>query len=978
MNPERWQCVKQLLVEVLTVESRERSSFLDRACDGDSELRHELDSLLASHERAGTGFLKAPAADLTAIESKLPRQGHRIGVYQIIEQIGHGGMAEVYRAVRADGQYTKDVAVKLVRGGYDTDSMLERFRNERQILASLDHPNIARLLDGGTTDDGIPYLVMELVEGTRIDLFCDEHKLTITERLQLFRQVCSAVQYAHQHLVIHRDIKPSNILVTNEGGPKLLDFGIAKILDPAHAAETTLVRPMTPEYASPEQIRGEPITTASDVYSLGVVLYQLLTGRSPYSGETRSSHELARAVCETDPGRPSVAFLKPQPAHSGEQAEPLTPEQISLTREGSPAKLHRRLTGDVDSIVLMALRKEPQRRYASVEQFAEDLRRHLEGLPVTASKSSWNYRAGKFARRHRVGMAAAALVFLTLLAGVAATLREARIATANERRAEQRFNDVRQLADTLLFEVHDSIQDLPGSTAARRLIVQRSLEYLNRLAKDSGGDVSLQRELASAYERIGRVQGNPEGSNLGDTTGALDSFGKALSIREKIANSSSHNRGDLIALAASDREMCGMNARYVGNIGTALDYCKKALSIAENLSQADSTSSDLKTELAKAYEATGRVYGEDSTIGNAGDSHAALNNHRKALDLVEELAKASPGDPALRSWTGRLSILTGDDLFLVGKASQALPLYQQATRTFEDLSSQNANPSYARSLTVSYQRLGDMMLSDGHYAQSLVYYRKQLEGAERLAASDQKNMVSRIDLAAAHATYGHALWRAGRVPEALSSLRQGLAEIGDTGQKNSRAKGLETLLILWKAGALEKGGSIGDALHDYLLTRAAYSSVCESDPKDVEDCLMIAGVQDRIAGIYVQEGKLDEAVAEYEKALALSEPLSIGGQPNLAALYTVVNIYYGMGEDRIALTHKSGTPGRRLQSWKEARVWYEKSHAAWLRIPEWRPITPNEFESRSLKQIEARLSLCQTALGRVADPKQNAGASLRH
>ena len=229
-----------------------------------------------------------------------------------------GEWEEVYRAVRADGQYTKDVAVKLVRGGYDTDSMLERFRNERQILASLDHPDIARLLDGGTTDDGIPYLVMELVEGTRIDLFCDEHKLPITERLQLFRQVCSAVQYAHQHLVIHRDIKPSNILVTNEGGPKLLDFGIAKILDPAHAAETTLVRPMTPEYASPEQIRGEPITTASDVYSLGVVLYQLLTGRSPYPGETRSSHELARAVCETDPERPSVAFLKPQPAHSGE------------------------------------------------------------------------------------------------------------------------------------------------------------------------------------------------------------------------------------------------------------------------------------------------------------------------------------------------------------------------------------------------------------------------------------------------------------------------------------------------------------------------------------------------------------------------------------------------------------------------------------------------------------------------------------
>ena len=284
MNPERWQRVKQLLDEALAVESSERTSFLDRACAGDPQLRQEVESLLASHEQAGTDFLKAPAVDLTAIEPKLLREGRRIGGYQIIEEIGHGGMGEVYRAVRADGQYTKDVAIKLVRGGYDTASMLERFRNERQILASLDHPNIARLLDGGNTDDGIPYLVMELIEGKPIDEYCDEHKLSVTERLRLFQRVCVGVHYAHQRLVIHRDIKPSNVLVTKEGEPKLLDFGIAKIVSPIDEAQTTLTQAMTPEYASPEQIRGEPITTATDVYSLGVVLYQLLTGRSPYAG----------------------------------------------------------------------------------------------------------------------------------------------------------------------------------------------------------------------------------------------------------------------------------------------------------------------------------------------------------------------------------------------------------------------------------------------------------------------------------------------------------------------------------------------------------------------------------------------------------------------------------------------------------------------------------------------------------------------
>jgi len=365
MNPERWQQVKQLLDGAIALDDAERGPYLERVCAADYELRREVESLLSSHEQAGTGFLNSPALNLQQAPPAGPmRLGRRIGVYQIIEEIGRGGMGEVYRAVRADGQYTKEVAVKLVRGGFDTAFVLDRFRTERQILATLDHPNIAGLLDGGTTEDGIPYLVMELIEGVRIDLFCDECKLSITQRLQLFRQVCAAVQYAHQRLVIHRDIKPGNILVTKEGVPKLLDFGIAKILDPATGAEATMVRPMTPEYASPEQIRGEPITTASDVYSLGVVLFQLLTGRSPYAGETRNSHELARAVCETDPERPSAVVLKPRAARAGEAGEELTAEQAGKVREGSPAKLHRRLTGDLDNIALTALRKEPQRRYA--------------------------------------------------------------------------------------------------------------------------------------------------------------------------------------------------------------------------------------------------------------------------------------------------------------------------------------------------------------------------------------------------------------------------------------------------------------------------------------------------------------------------------------------------------------------------------------------------------------------------------------
>jgi eukaryotic-like serine/threonine-protein kinase len=318
MIPERWQQVREILDKAISLEPMERSSYLEKACAGDPELRQEVESLLDSHEQASSIFLKDSPLDSKAIADTVhehDRVGRRIGVYQIVEEIGHGGMGEVYQAIRADGQYDKRVAIKLVRAGWDTSSILDRFRHERQILASLDHPNIARLLDGGTTEEGVPYLVMELIEGIPIDQYCDNNNLNVTERLQLFGQVCAAVQYAHQRLVIHRDIKPSNILVTGEGVPKLLDFGIAKILDPSAGAETTMVRPMTPEYASPEQIRGEAITTATDVYSLGVVLYRLLAGRSPYPESTRTPIEFARIICEAEPLRPSAALLHQRKHH---------------------------------------------------------------------------------------------------------------------------------------------------------------------------------------------------------------------------------------------------------------------------------------------------------------------------------------------------------------------------------------------------------------------------------------------------------------------------------------------------------------------------------------------------------------------------------------------------------------------------------------------------------------------------------------
>jgi len=397
VTPERWQSVSDELDKALRMQSSERAPYLARLAVVDPELHREVESLLASHQKATAEFLKSPiAVSFSDPESSRPSAtmlNRRIGSYQIVELIGTGGMGEVYRAFRADDEYRKQVALKVVRAGEGSGFVISRFKNERQILASLDHPNIARLLDGGTTDDGAPYFVIELIEGESIDRYCDHHKLGTNDRLKLFLQVCSAVQFAHQRLIVHRDIKPSNILVTAEGTPKLPDFGIAKILEADAIDEIqptlTVFRMLTPGYASPEQIKGETITTASDVYSLGVALYELLTGRSLYRVTSRSPRELAQAVCEFEPEKPSTAVLK-RPA---ERREANADSENRASHSGAPQKLGRRLRGDLDNIVLMALRKEPQRRYASVEQFASDIRRHLENLPVIARKDTARYRA---------------------------------------------------------------------------------------------------------------------------------------------------------------------------------------------------------------------------------------------------------------------------------------------------------------------------------------------------------------------------------------------------------------------------------------------------------------------------------------------------------------------------------------------------------------------------------------------------------
>jgi serine/threonine protein kinase len=405
MTPDRWKEIEEVFQTALDLPPVERRGYIAEACAGDDTLREQVEALVAQHDAAGE-FIETPALDVVALrpppdqsaaapmtESFVdPSIGRRIGAYRITREIGRGGMGAVYLAERADSEFRLSVAVKLIKRGMDTDFILRRFRNERQILASLDHPHIARLLDGGTTEDGLPYFVMEYIEGLPIYRYCDERKLTLRERLALFRKVCDAVHYAHRNLVIHRDIKPSNILVTPDGKPKLLDFGIAKVLNPEIAEAITLdptataMRLMTPEYASPEQVQGLRVTPATDVYSLGILLYELLTGHRPYRLRNRAPHDIARVICEDEPPNPSVRITSPDdllPAPA--QAEDHTTLSYLYWSRGSTVEsLRRELAGDLDNIVMKALRKEPERRYQTAEELRDDITRYLEGRPVLA------------------------------------------------------------------------------------------------------------------------------------------------------------------------------------------------------------------------------------------------------------------------------------------------------------------------------------------------------------------------------------------------------------------------------------------------------------------------------------------------------------------------------------------------------------------------------------------------------------------
>lgn len=872
MIRERWKEIKDKLDAALDLEPAQRRAYLNEVAGANPELGRELESLLAAHEKAGTDFLNAPAAKAIAqSDVREPSEilaGKRIGAYRIVAEIGVGGMGEVYRAFRVD-EYKKEVAIKVVRAGQDSGFVVSRFKNERQILASLDHPNIARLLDGGTTESGLPYFVMELIEGQPIDEYCHNRKVSTAERLRLFLQVCSAVQFAHQRLIIHRDIKPSNILVTSNGTPKLLDFGIAKILDTEAVTglfepTLTIFRALTPAYASPEQVKGEPITTASDVYSLGVVLYELLTGCHPYRKFHSTPQEIGRAACEVEPEKPSIAVKRKIAEARGEI---LSPAALPDIVDSSVEKLSKRLRGDLDNIVLMALRKEPQRRYASVEQFAEDLRRYLENLPVLARNDTIGYRTSKFISRHWAGVAAAILVVLTVTAGLIATYTESRIAERERARAEQRFNDVRELAKWNLFDLHDAIQPLPGSAPVRHLVIQRALTYLDKLSRDAGGDRGLMREVASGYERIAGLEGNFSGPGIGDSKAALESYQKALAIREFLVASSNN---DVNELKAKTR-LLGSYARLLlimGRTEEALRIAKNGLNLAELVVQKRPQDPDAIIGEARTHLYIAAVMGGDGSSASTRQLPEAIEHDRAAVRLLEQLAGAKQ-DAILQKGLFQARVALAFHLGKNREFDQALHAYDASISSgFESLPA-SARFSFYNHRAVVFDRIGD-------FRRALDDERKNFSIVEPMVQADPSDLVAQINLAI---TQGSTGVQEARLGEKVAGEKLVDAAI-ESGERllaaNRYERFYQSLLLIgysYQGEILSRMGDQNAAFEKYSQSLATASELAQNEPQDLESRLGIAKLHTALAVVLAKRGRYSEAQDELRTSLKNSDDL---------------------------------------------------------------------------------------------------------
>jgi eukaryotic-like serine/threonine-protein kinase len=880
ITTKEWERLEEVLDLALELRPDARASFIEQTCGTDDLLRRQAEAMIAAAERAGD-FLERPVdacaagllreiakeaeeeSEFEAAESDSAARG-RLGPYRLLRELGRGGMGAVFLAERDDEQYNRRVAIKVLPAGLLSRGLRTRFLLERRILASLEHPNIARLYDAGMGEDGTPFFVMECVEGRRIDVHCDEHRLPIRARLALFDQVCDAVQFAHRNLVVHRDLKPANILVSSDGVVKLLDFGIAKLLRTEVEAGATLTglggwQAFTPEYASPEQLRGEPISTSTDVYALGVLLFELLAGCWPYHVRDRSISSIERAVLEQDPDRPSVAIMRP-PERGGPDST------IGERRSTTLAGLRRQLRGDLDNIVLTALRKEPEHRYASVQHIRDDVQRYLESRPVHARPATWGYRAGKFARRHRVGVAAAALVCASLVAGMAGTAWQARAASREARRAGQ----VRQFV-VALFEVSDPDRSRGDSITARALLDQGAARLATELAAEPELRAEMLIVLGGIYEKLG----------LFDRARPL--LEEALAVREaRLGSRHLDVAGSAAALASVLYEQ--------GEYPKAEELTRKGLALRrELLGPEDTLVAASMTDLAAIMDAQGKHEDAESLL------RAGLEIDRKR----EAWQKVATD-------LHNLSVT----LWRRGEYGEALPLAEEALALRRRLHGEE-HTDVASTLLV----LASILSASGEYDRAEQIYRECLAMRRKLLGDGHPHVAITLN------NLGLLLQARGRLEEAEQSLREALAirraAFGDQhlevasslnnlgillylmGNFPGAAEHFERALAIWRPALGETHPHVLTALNNLGATWRDKGDLAKAEPLLREALALrrkalgeehpdVAASRNNLGELLAKKGEFAEAEANSRAALAIWRTALGADHPSVAdALVTL-------------------------------------------------------------------------------------------
>ncbi len=788
-----WQQIKDLFAEAIEHHPDSRVNFLKKKCNGDDVLFNEVNSLLAASSEP-ENLIENNAIDLaskiSAYEDDLAEQ--HFGHYKILREIGSGGMGTVFLARRDDGEFSMHVALKIVRQSVADREIIARFKRERQILANLNHPNIAVLHDGGVSEKGEPFLAMEYVAGETLTDYSEKHNLSIREKLRLFLKICSAVSYAHRNLIVHRDIKPSNILVTREGEPKLLDFGLAKAFESDTSKTQTALRAFTPAYASPEQIQGQNITTASDIYSLGVVFYELLTGTKPLNFDKKSFEEILQTATHSTPPLPSA---NPQASTNDPQ-----------------------LKGDLDNIALTALRKEPERRFKTVEDFADDVRRYLDGLPISARPNTKRYLTGKFIQRNKIAVAATALIFISLVTALAFSLWQADKARKERDRAEKRFQDVRQLSNSLLFDISPKIERLPGSIEARELLVQKALEYLDSLGAESQNDVALKAELASAYEKVGDLQGNIDKPNLSDFAGAISSFEKARVIREALPAEANNQ----LRLAQNLRSTSSIRNRQ-NDVKGALEDAEQAMIIFTDLVSRSPESFDIRIAAIEAQIEHGQVYAYNNQFSQA------IPLFRTAAD---ELGELDQKQQKTRQLMAKVYAYLGNALSWDGQQTEAEAEMTTALSISDKLGSEFPNDSEVQTGVWQTYTLASSIYEGSQDGLSLDLAKKALATAEKAANADTADSQATYNLARAFSRIGITYANVDNLPNAVSNLKRAekiFNELIEREPKNVLYQRDLGKLYVRMGDTSEKRRDLPDALLKYQNSAVIFEKIASSD-----------------------------------------------------------------------------------------------------------------------------------------------------